>query len=143
MLGRYVRRTQCADNLHLDEELGGVDFGGRWTGVPSSEARSGSTPPRFPAFRISLKTSPSPPGLSLVYTGSLEGQRDQPGWRGRMLNSLDSNFPGLPLSSSLLRASRTPTSQPPIHYPAFFPCPITSEGPWQDFGPPLLRAAEG
>lgn len=39
-----MHQTDCANNLHLGEELGRVDFSGRWTRIRSSEARRGSTP---------------------------------------------------------------------------------------------------
>lgn len=58
MLGRCLHRTECANSLLLNEELGGVDFGGRWTGVPSSEARSGSTPPVSPPSGFCLRPLP-------------------------------------------------------------------------------------
>lgn len=54
-------RTVCANNLRLGEELGGVDFRGRWTGVRSSEAWSGSTPrpsPVSPPSRFCLRPLP-------------------------------------------------------------------------------------
>ena len=60
VLHTSLHRTECANNLHLGEELGGVDFR-RWTGVRSSEAWSGSTPrpsPVSPPSRFRLRPLP-------------------------------------------------------------------------------------
>lgn len=67
MLRPCTRRTGCAVSLLSGEELGAVDFGARQTGNGVPKPGAAPRPPsRFSALRISLKASPSPPGLSLA-----------------------------------------------------------------------------
>lgn len=63
VLHTSLHRTECANHLHLGEELGGVDFSGRCTRgtLQSSEAWSGSTPrpsPVSPPSRFRLRPLP-------------------------------------------------------------------------------------